>query len=55
MTELADFRRRATEVRRIAAGIFDKTERQVVLDFAADAEDLAKARTARAASGERDV
>jgi hypothetical protein len=38
-----DFRYRAAQVREIAEGIFDKTERRVVLQFVADAERLVQA------------
>jgi hypothetical protein len=42
------FSRRASKVRNIAQGIFDKTERGVVLKFVADAEKLAGAASPRA-------
>ena len=41
MVELANFRRRAAEIRKIAAGIFDKNERKLLLDFLAELESLA--------------
>jgi hypothetical protein len=44
----ASFSRRAGKVRNIAKGIFDKTERRIVLKFVADAEKLAGAASPRA-------
>jgi hypothetical protein len=40
MVELADFQRRAAEIRKVARGIFDKKERKLLLDFLADLENL---------------
>ena len=37
----AEFHQRAAEVRTIARGIFDKTERQLLLKFVDDCEKLA--------------
>jgi hypothetical protein len=37
---VAESRRRADEIRAIARGIFDKGERQVLLEFVADCEKL---------------
>ena len=39
----AVIRSRAVEVREIAKGIFDKTERQILLKFVEDCESLARA------------
>ena len=36
----AEFHRRAEKVREIAQGIFDQTERRLVLKFVADSEKL---------------
>jgi hypothetical protein len=44
---VAEFHRRAEEVRKIAESIFDKTERQTLLRFVDDCEKLA-AENARA-------
>jgi hypothetical protein len=46
---VAEFGRRADKVRKIAEGIFDKTERRFLLKFVGDCEKLAaeKARKAR--------
>jgi len=41
MERLGDFPRRAAQIRVIAAGIFDKRERAVVLDLVADLEKIA--------------
>jgi len=38
--DLADFRQRATMVREIARGIYDREERDTVLRFVEDAEKL---------------
>ena len=38
--EAAEFRRRAAKVREIAQGIFDETERRLVLKFVSDSEKL---------------
>src|ERR1700690_1369028 len=38
---VTEFYRRAMEIRRIAEGIFDKTERQTLLKFVSDSEMLA--------------
>ena len=38
---VTEFYRRAMEIRRIAEGIFDKTERQTLLKFVSDCEKLA--------------
>lgn len=39
--KLADFHRRADEVRKVAEGIFDTGERAVVLQFVDDSETIA--------------
>ena len=46
---VAEFQRRADRVRKVAKGIFDKTERRFLLKFVADCEKLAaeNARKAR--------
>lgn len=41
MAELFNFERRAAAIRKIAAGIFDKRDRKLVLDFLADLESAA--------------
>jgi len=41
MAQLPEFERRAAEIRKVAAGIFNKKERKLLLDFLADLEDLA--------------
>jgi hypothetical protein len=38
--KVAEFRRRADEIRAIARGIFDKGERQALLEFVEDCEKL---------------
>lgn len=45
---VTEFYRRAMEIRRIAEGIFDKAEREILLKFVADCEKLA-AKNARKA------
>jgi len=42
---VAEFHRRADEVRKIAEGIFDKTERRTLLRFVDDSEKLAAGNT----------
>jgi hypothetical protein len=41
MADLAYYRRKAAEIREIAAGLYDPLERAVVLEFVADLERLA--------------